>query len=70
MIKSIHLKNFGKHKELKLVRISYELQNKIPEILNKILIEKKFRDYSLGKYEQVLGKSVIFSDNIYYIGGL
>jgi very-short-patch-repair endonuclease len=51
-----------------LIRISYKNFDSIKNILKEILLEKTFRDYPLGEYKQVLGKSVILSENIHYIG--
>ena len=52
----------------KLIRISYKQIKNIVIILKEILEDRTFRDYPLGEYEQVLGKSVILSENIKYIG--
>lgn len=58
------------HSIYKLFRISYKNIKCLDSILDDILNyeNRTFRDYPLGEYEQVLGKSVILSDNIRYIG--
>ena len=53
-----------------MIRVSYNNFRKLENIVDIILNKEydKLRDYSLGKYEQLLGKSVVLADNIYYIG--
>lgn len=60
--------NFISLNNFKILRISYNQIKNIYNILTDILLNKTFRDYPLGEYENIFGNGAIHHNEFIFIG--